>query len=256
MSSAADRPNWTHEDNAMMEFIAFPSLLKATPSEEGGERFIYFEASNEALDQQGEVVLAKALEASADYYRQYGNVDLEHYTQIGARAGIANPHLYEIGRPVEVKIREPRTFVKAQIFRGEGEVAEKANHVWQSLTAISPPQRWYPSVGGAVLEKSQEVDGKTGDKRTVIRRVRWTNVGLSKTPVNQAVPTVSTVPVGTFSKALGAFVVDDERGARMAAFRRANGLLEKALELHRQRRVSMYDVIRLEGIRNRLAAGL
>ena len=182
------------------DYLILADLLKATPAEEGGQRFVYLEASNEALDQQGEVVLARALKESADYYLRYGNVDLEHYTQLGAKAGIKDYHLYEIGRPVEVRVNEPRTFVKAQLFQGEGAVAEKANHVWESLTSVSPPQRWYPSVGGAVLEKGAEIDPETRAKKAVVRRVRWTNVGLSKTPVNQTVPTVAALPFGAFAK--------------------------------------------------------
>ncbi len=36
-------------------------MLKATASTEGGRRFLYLEASNEGVDQQAEVVAAKAL---------------------------------------------------------------------------------------------------------------------------------------------------------------------------------------------------
>jgi len=190
-----------------INFLSISGMLKATPHEEGGERFIYMEASNESLDVQGEVVLAKALQESQDYYLRYGNVDLEHVTQVGLKTGIPDYHLFEIGRPVEVRIRNPRTFVKAQIYSGEGKPAEKANDFWQSLTSVVPAQRWYPSVGGAVLEKAQEVDVELG-KRTFVTRVRWTNIGMSKTPVNVAVPTASTMPVGVFAKCWGAHGLD------------------------------------------------
>lgn len=56
------------------DYFAVGGLLKATPTEERGERFLYFEASNEDVDHQNEIVLAKALSESADYYLRHGNV--------------------------------------------------------------------------------------------------------------------------------------------------------------------------------------
>ncbi len=190
-------------DSEACEFLTVTDLLKARPSEEGGERMVYFEASNEALDQQGEVVLAKALADSADYYLRYGNLDIDHITQIGARAGIPDYNLFEIGRPVEVRVDGSKTFAKCQIYRGEGPVAEKANQVWDSLTKIDPPARWYPSVGGSIQERGTEFDPLTKSTRSVVRRVRWTNIGLSRTPVNQTVPTIATMPFGVLAKCWG-----------------------------------------------------
>ena len=179
------------------DYLSITGMLKATPREEGGERFVYLEASNEGLDQQGEVVMAKALEDSADMFLRYGNLDLDHITQIGAKLGISDYQLYEIGRPVAARFNGGRTFVKGQIYRGDGPVAEKANHFWDSLTRISPPSRWFPSVGGAILEKSVEAG------KSLVKKVRWINIGFSKTPVNQHVPEVSTIPIGVFAKCWG-----------------------------------------------------
>ena len=53
-----------------------------------------------------------------------------------------------------------------------------------------------------MLEKEQEI-GPDGPL-TRVSRVRWTNVGFSKTPVNQHVASVSTMPIGTFAKSLTA----------------------------------------------------
>lgn len=172
------------------------------PATEGDKRFLYVEASNEALDQQGEVILAKALSESAGYYLKYGNFDLDHITQIGQQKGIPDYHFFEVGRPVEVQVDNRRTFVKGEVFSGEGPAAERANAFWNSMQ-LKPPQRWYPSVGGAVLEKDTKI-AKGGGKCTVIKRVRWTNVGFSKTPVNADVGEVSTIPIGAFNKAWGA----------------------------------------------------
>lgn len=183
--------------------LSFPGFLKATPVEEGGDRFIYMEASNEARDIQGEVVLAKALEASADYYMRYGNVDLDHKTQIGDKLGLTDPYQYEIGRPVEVKVRKGCTFVKAAIYSGNTRVATYANAYWDSVTKLNPPKRWYPSVGGAVMDRGQAIDPITKTLCPTIKSVRWTNIGLSQTPVNVLVPQVGTVPIGALAKALG-----------------------------------------------------
>lgn len=179
------------------DFIAIAGLLKASPQEEAGQRFIYFEASNETVDQQGERVLAQALAASADLFQRHGNIDIDHETQLRRDP---NWMLYEIGRPIDVKLAGPATFVKAQLYQGDTDLARNANLVWDSLTKLTPPARWYPSVGGAVLEKGYEIDPDSKARVALIKRVRWTNVALSRTPVNQAVPTVQTVPMGALTK--------------------------------------------------------
>lgn len=179
------------------------ALLKATPATEGSDRFVYIEASNEIRDQQGEVVLAKALAESADYYLKFGNLDIDHYTQIGAKRGIPNYESFEIGRPVAVRIEDGTTFVKGQIFSGAGPAAERANMFWSTLTDISPPQRWYPSVGGGVAGKELAIDPLTKARYTVISKVRWTNIGFSKTPVNDNLSTVTTEAFGPLAKSWG-----------------------------------------------------
>lgn len=188
--------------DAVPAYLSISQMLKATPVTEGVDRFIYLEASNETLDQQGEVVLAKALAESSSYYLKFGNLDIDHYTQIGARAGIPNYEMFEIGRPVDVTVRDGSTFVKGQIYSGTGPAAKRANSFWSSLTDLNPPARWYPSVGGSVIGKSVVIDPKTKGKKAVINKVRWTNIGFSKTPVNPNLATVSTVPFGALAKSL------------------------------------------------------
>lgn len=197
-----------HNDEQLLascpDYISIGSLLKANPVAEGGQRIVYFEASNEGLDQQGEVVAAKALADSAEYFKRYGNIDIDHFTLIGAKSGIPDYTLYEIGRPVDVRQRDGQTFVKAEIYSGTGPAAERANQFWSSLTEINPPARWYPSVGGSVLEKSVQVDPVTKLRKAIINKVRWTNIGVSKTPVNQHVANCATMPVGAFAKSFNA----------------------------------------------------
>lgn len=189
------------------DFVSFELMLKARPATENGARFIYFEASNEGVDQQGERVLAAALKDSKDHFLKFGNIDIDHYTMIGPRMGMTDYQSYEIGQPVDVQFRGERTFVKARLYEGNTALADRANEVWESMTALNPPAKWYPSVGGAILERSDALDPKTGDKVTLIEKVRWTNVGLSRTPVNQHLPTASATAVGTFAKSLNGFVL-------------------------------------------------
>lgn len=189
-------------------------MLKATPHMDGGQRIVYFEASNEGVDQQEEVIAAKALAESADYFKRYGNIDIDHYTLIGkpdpskGRAGIPGCELYEIGRPIDVRQDGKTTFVKSLIYSGVGPAAERANDFWSSITDLNPPQRWYPSVGGSVLAKSVEIDPKTKTRRAIVSKVRWTNIGVSKTPVNQHVGACATIPLGAFAKSWSAAGLD------------------------------------------------
>lgn len=194
--------------NTCPDFLSIGAMLKATPMAEGSRRFVYIEASNEKVDQQNEVVMQKALQDSADWFKQYGNLDLEHYTLIGAKAGIPDYTAYEIGLPLDVRFADGKTFVKGEIYSGTGPAADRANQFWSSITDLNPPQRWYPSVGGSVLEKSVEIDPETKSRKAMIKKVRWSNIGFSKTPVNQNVTTVTTVPFGVLAKCWGATGLD------------------------------------------------
>ena len=214
------------------EFLSVTDLLKATPKEEGGSRFVYIEASRQTRDPQGEIVLAKALAAASDQFARYGNLDIDHMSipSVAARHGIAQPQLWEIGRPVEVR---EAVFVKGEIYRGDGPLADKANEFWASQTQLSPPKRWYPSVGGQVLDRTQGVDPLTKAATTYIRAVSWTNIGFSATPVNQHVPTVSTVPFGALAKSWGAQGFDLSK-ALEAGYGTDVSMLEGGAALRRQ----------------------
>lgn len=196
------------------DYLSVGNMLKATPHTEGGQRIVYFEASNEGLDQQNEVIAAKALLESAEYFKRYGNIDIDHYTLIGkpnpqqGTPGIPGCELYEIGRPIDVRQTGKTTFVKSEIYSGTGPAAQRANDFWSSITDLNPPQRWYPSVGGSVLAKSVEVDPKTKLRKAIVSKVRWTNIGVSKTPVNQHVGACATIPIGAFAKSWGAGGLD------------------------------------------------
>jgi len=189
------------------DFIALPLLMKATPAEEGLERVLYLEASNEKRDSSNEVVLLKALQDSSDYYLRHGNVDISHYTVLGPRSGVANFLEYEIGLPTEVRVDGQTTFVKAQLYRGDSPMAKNADMVWSSLTRQKPPQRWYPSVGGKVLAKAVQMDPDTGAKYGVVSKVLWTNTALDRNPINLGLREATLMPPSVFVKSLGGFVL-------------------------------------------------
>ncbi len=182
------------------EFLAVHlPFLKATPHTEGDDRFIFCEASNQSYDQESDEILKSALEGSSGYYQENGNVDVDHLTILGYRIGLRNPHLYEIGRPAEVRFAGKSTLVKAKLYRGEGPAAEMANYVWSTF-ALDPPMRWFPSVGGDKRGVKKIVDPATGLHKSVVTKVLWKNLALSKQPQNLSVPAVSTIGFDEFAK--------------------------------------------------------
>ena len=188
------------------ECFSIDMLLKATPAQEGDRRFIYLEASREARDLQNDVVLAKALEDSTAHFLDYGNIDIDHKSMepVAKMHGIADPHMWEVGSPVEVRVSGGSTFVKAELLSGDTPLAERANMVWDSMTKLHPPRKWYPSVGGKILHKSMRIDEATGDKYGVVSSVRWTNIALSQHPVNQHVAGIKTIPFDVLAKSMSA----------------------------------------------------
>lgn len=195
--------------DAEQDWICLPTMMKARPAEEGGERIIYVEASREERDQQDEVVLAKALRDSTSHFLKFGNVDLDHKSMpaVAAKYGIAVPDEWAIGQPVDVRFSGGATMVKAQLYRGDTPLATRANLVWDGLTKLNPPARYYASVGGAVLGREARTDPLTKSRAQVITRVRWNNLALSATPVNQHLSPASTAPIGVFAKSLGGWVL-------------------------------------------------
>lgn len=191
------------------DFVSFGMLMKATPREEGGKRIIYVEASKESKDQEGEIVLAKALKDSADIFRKFGVLDLDHLSMpsVAAKNGIMDPENWVIGQPLDVAFNGDVTFVKAQLRRGESKLAERANKVWDGLTKVDPPDRYYASVGGSVTGRAIRLDPLTKSKVPVITGTHWNNLALSLNPVHPDLGPASTSPIGVFTKSLGGWVM-------------------------------------------------
>ena len=190
------------------DYMVFDTMLKAVPVEDGGDRIIYVQASNENKDYQGEIVLAKALQESADYFTRFGVVDMDHKSipKIAKRFGITNTDEWIIGQPIECRFNGDSTFVKAQLRSGDSPLAAQANIVWEGLTKVNPPVRYFASVGGAVLDRDIKIDPQSGEPVPVITRTLWGSLALSKAPVNLTLDAATTVPVMTFAKSMGGFI--------------------------------------------------
>lgn len=196
--------NETVRGSASPEYLSIGTMLKARPSEEGGERFIYLEAAREGVDQQNECVLAKALEESADHFLKFGNIDIDHKSMpvIAKAYGLSavEAQSYEIGVPEDVRVDGKSVLVKARLYRGDTPLAANANMVWDSMTKLNPPKRWYASVGGATLAKARVIHPDTKAPIDLVTKVRWSNLAISQQPVNQHVAPVSTIPFGALAK--------------------------------------------------------
>lgn len=190
------------DTNKANEYLCIETLLKARTAEESGERFLYLEASREEADQHNDLVLAKALQDSTDHFLKFGNIDIDHKSMasVAAAHGIEDPENWEIGVPEEVSIENGVTMVKARLFKGDTPLAAKANMVWDSMTKLSPPARWYASVGGATLAKANGIDPSGRNKVNFITKVRWSNLAISRQPVNQHVSAARTMPFGVLAK--------------------------------------------------------
>jgi hypothetical protein len=191
------------------DFVSFQMLMKATPATEGGKRVIYVEASKETKDQQGEIVLAKALQDSVAVFKKFGVVDIDHKSMpsIAKMHCIEDPESWIIGQPIDVSFLDGTTIVKAQLRSGDTPLAARANVVWDGLTKLDPPDRYYASVGGAVTGRDIRIDPMTKAKVPVITGTRWNNLALSLNPVHPDLAPASTNPVGTFAKSLGGWVM-------------------------------------------------
>lgn len=191
------------------EFMSINTLMKARAAVEDGERIIYVEASREKNDLQNEVVLAKALKESADHFLKFGVLDMDHKSMpnVAKMYGIDNPDEWAVGQPLDVRFDGDVTLVKARLYSGDTPLANRANIVWEGLTKLSPPARYYASVGGAVLGREVRTDPKTKERFAVITKTRWNNLALSVNPVNQHLAAATTMPVGTFAKSLGGYVL-------------------------------------------------
>lgn len=171
-------------------------FLKARPVEEGGKRYVYCTASNEARDQQGERIMKAALLESRDLFLAKGNIDIDHMTLIGYKFGVDNPRSFEIGLPMEVADTPDGVLVKGSIYSGN----ERADWWWKTQTEQTPPMPWYPSVGGRPTHKAKVWDKEHGCHTNVILKCDWKNLAFAREAQNRAVPAVQLMPYAEFAK--------------------------------------------------------
>lgn len=189
------------------DYMVFGMMLKATPATEGDDRIIYVEASKESKDIEGEIVLAKALKDSSAYFLKFGVLDLDHKSMpsVAQKFGLTAEE-WAIGQPLDVKFTGDTTVVKAKLYSGDTPLAAKANSVWEGLTKLNPPARYYASVGGSVLGREVRID-QDGNRIPVITKTRWNNLALSQTPVHDGLGVASAAPMGVFAKSLNGYVM-------------------------------------------------
>lgn len=159
-------------------------LLKAV--EEDGKWTVYLEASNESLDQDGEITVMKALKDAADYYLTHGVISWDHLHKIKK-----NP-AFIIGEPTDVAFtKHNSTLVKGFLYKEN----ENAQGVWNNL--LSKTTRLGSSVGGYILKKSVE------GTQNFIKRVLWDETAITYKPVNDTtLGNVQILPFAEFAKAL------------------------------------------------------
>jgi len=160
----------------------FDILVKS--AEEGGQRIVYLEASNEVEDQDGETVSMGALQSAREFFLAKGVLSWDHQHKI-----LHNPE-FIIGEPLDTKFTDDkRTLIKGFLY----EYNEIANGVWNNIR--SRARRLGASIGGGILKKSRE------DKW--IEQVVWDEVALTHKPVNdRTMGNVTMVPFASFAKAL------------------------------------------------------
>ena len=200
-------------------------IFKAQAEVEGGQRIVYMEASTEIRDVQGDKILLSALEASIPYFLKYGRLDLDHASVLGQiRGQKVNPYAFEIGKPLDVKVQDGSVWVKAAIFSGIGggnSFTEAADIFWDSLHT-QPPVVWFPSIAGDVYAEQTVQDA--GLPTQEVRGIRWHSIGLSRTPVNQAIGAVTTSPIRAFAKAFSGMADLKDTLASMAPDLRRLGI--------------------------------
>jgi hypothetical protein len=169
-----------------------PAVIKARPQEASGRRIVEVEASCEDVDYDGDVVLQKGLLDSGDSFVASGHLDIDHYSEFGARLGIPDPSSYIVGRPLDVrKAANGRTFVEGEIRKALGgqfdPVRNRFDEFWASLQS-DPPVQWYSSIYGFPTDYDDCTTGfcdrSTGATRLVIKAIDWRSLAFTRTPKN------------------------------------------------------------------------
>ncbi len=163
-------------------------LVKA--EEENDQWIVYLEASNEGIDQDAEIIMAKALREARDYYLKHGVLSWDHKHKILHDPG------FIVGEPLDVAIdNNNKTLVKGWLYK-KNPIAQR---LWNNIQ--SGAQKLGASIGGGIIQKSK---GKEGSGvSNVIERVIWDETAITHKPVNDdTLGHVQLIPFEAFAKAL------------------------------------------------------
>jgi hypothetical protein len=188
--------------------ISIPSIVKASTI--NGDRIIEVQASSEDRDQEGDVILQKALLDSAPYFIATGHIDIDHISELGHRYGIKNPNSYIVGTPLEVLDKgSGHTYVKSKLYKNsDGDFNPKLytyDMVWASLHT-DPPAKWSASIFGypksdAFIDCSEDFCENTNATRYLVKGLEWHSLALTKSPVNSSLKGFAKiVKANTFMK--------------------------------------------------------
>jgi len=146
------------------------------------------EASNENLDFQEQIVLQRALLDSKEYFLKNGVLSWDHLHKRKDEKGalITDPE-FIIGQPLSVEKRGAKTFVKAQLFKGNRIVEDLISKLKSGATIIKT------SVGGMRPVISKAYDSKLGRSVEKVVSVLWDELALTYKPVNQTLSSVAFV---------------------------------------------------------------
>lgn len=171
-------------ENPFYAPFAHSELIKA--EEESGKWVIYLEASNEAIDLDGEVTVMKALKEAADHYLTHGVISWDHQHKIQKDPS------YIIGEPMDLAFTSQKsTLVKAMLYKEN----KRAQGVWENIQ--SNTSRFGSSIGGYILKKAVEATAK------FIKQVLWDETAITHKPVNDTtMGKVQLLPFTAFAKAL------------------------------------------------------
>lgn len=172
--------------------ISLPTVVKSFS--DGGRRMIECQASCEAVDLQGDVILQAALLGSAEHFLKKGVIDIDHLAFLGNRLGIRNPSEYIVGKPLEVRdMGGGNTAVKLELNK-----SARADEVWKSLQT-DPPMPWrssiygFPNPKGFVDVAEQPGEETYGATRYLVKSMQWEALALTMNPVCAGIETTAHI---------------------------------------------------------------
>lgn len=181
-------------------------LRKALERDERGNYIVLAEASNEALDFQGQVVLQKALLESKDYFLANGVISYDH-RHLAPTEGESDwyPEKYVIGEPVDVVRKGRKTYVKMRLYKSNPIVRDIVGKLKDGSTRIRT------SIGGKRAQVAAAYDRKVGKPIERVVKVLWDELAITFKPVNQTLSPIA-LDGQAFAKALMAGSATDSAG--------------------------------------------